>query len=163
MRLIEILFKRIDFQNTNNRCYYYQIIKLKNLIKNSEFIYTQKSKNLETIFDFENFFKTLSDVYHISIMRSLMNQLINKIYFKGKILDIGGGRKSNYINILKFDDYTSININPKIEPDILIKVNQKFPLKENHYDQCLLFNVLEHIYDWEFLFNQIKKILKKKW
>ena len=94
-------------------------------------------------------------------MRSLMNQLIKKIYFKGKVLDIGGGRKSNYIDFLKYDEYTSININPNINPDILIKVNEKFPIKEKQYDQCLLFNVLEHIYDWEFLFGEIKKVLKK--
>jgi len=131
------------------------------LIVNSKILKNQKQNNITTLFDFENLFQTLRDVYHISIMRSLMNQLINKIYFKGKVLDIGGGRKSNYINFLKYDEYTSININPNIYPDILIKVNENFPIKNKLYDQCLLFNVLEHIYDWEFLFGEIKKVLKK--
>ncbi len=43
----------------------------------------------------------------------------------------------------------------------MIGVNEPFPVKKNYFDQCLLLNVLEHIYDWNFLFNEIKKILKK--
>ena len=91
-----------------------------------------------------------------------MNQLLKKIYFKGNLIDIGGGKKSNYINFLKCENYLSINIDKKIAPDILIEVNEPFPTKNNYFDQCLLFNVLEHIYDWDFLFNEIKKILKKQ-
>lgn len=118
------------------------------------------SENIN-IFEFTNFFQTFKDVHNLSIMRSLMNQIIRKIKFKGKVIDIGGGKKSNYINLLKCDEYISLNIDKKIEPDILINVNQKFPLNNNLFDQCLLFNVLEHIYDWNFLFEEIVKVLKK--
>ena len=114
------------------------------------------------IFNFVSFFKTLKDVKNISIQRSLMNQLLETFFFKGYLIDIGGGKKSNYINFLKCENYLSINIDKKISPDILIEVNQPFPVKKNYFDQCLLFNVLEHIYDWDFLFNEIKKFLKKE-
>ena len=112
------------------------------------------------IFSFTNFTRTFKDVYKISIMRSLMNQLIEKLYFKGRIVDIGGGKNSNYSSILRCDNYTSINIDKKINPDILININEKFPLEEKQFDQCLLFNVLEHVYDWDFLFAEVKRILK---
>ena len=112
------------------------------------------------IFSFSKFSRTIKDVYKISIMRSLMNQLIEEISFKGSVLDVGGGKKSNYANILKCDKYTSININKDIEPDILINVDEKFPLKNKQFDQCLLFNVLEHVYNWDFLFSEITRILK---
>ena len=49
-------------------------------------------------------------------------------------------------------DYTSVNIDPKISPDFLIKVNERIPIADNSFETCLLFNVLEHIYDWDFIF-----------
>ena len=118
-----------------------------------------KVKNLN-IFDITQFKRTLYDVYSISIMRSIMNQLIEKFYLKGNVLDIGGGKNSNYRNILKCESYSSINIDSKIKPDFLIKVGEKFPIENDKFDQCLLFNVLEHVYDWDELFNEIKRVLK---
>ena len=126
---------------------------LKNKIKK---IKRYSKKNNVDIFSFTKFTRTLKDVYKISIMRSLMNQLIEKIYFKGRIVDIGGGKNSNYSCIIRCDNYTSINIDKKINPDILVDINEKFPLEDDQFDQCLLFNVLEHVYDWDFLFAEIK-------
>ena len=117
----------------------------------------KKLKNLS----FPKFIRTLKDVQNISITRSLMNQIIEKLDFSGKILDIGGGRNSSYISIFKDVEYISVNIDKKILPDILVKENQKFPLKDNYFDTCLLFNILEHIYDWEFIFSEIKRLLVK--
>nr|WP_225866248.1 methyltransferase domain-containing protein [Prochlorococcus marinus] len=130
---------------------------MKNKIKK---IKRSSKKNNVDIFSFTKFTRTLKDVYKISIMRSLMNQLIEKIYFKGRIVDIGGGKNSNYSCIIRCDNYTSINIDKKINPDILVDINEKFPLEDDQFDQCLLFNVLEHVYDWDFLFAEIKRVLK---
>ena len=91
-----------------------------------------------------------------------MNQLIEKIYFKGEVLDIGGGKDSNYKNLLHYDSYTSINIDKKINPDILLKVNERFPLGNKTFDTCILFNVLEHIFEWDFMFGEITRVLKNK-
>ena len=91
-----------------------------------------------------------------------MNQMLEKSRYAGNVLDIGGGEKSNYKSFLKCDKYISINIDKKIRPDYLVKVNQKFPLKGIYFDKCLLFNVLEHIFDWNFLFTEISKVLKNK-
>ena len=117
----------------------------------------KKLKNLS----FPKFIRTFKDVQHLSITRSLMNQIIEELEFSGKILDIGGGRKSSYINIFNDVEYISVNIDQNILPDVLVKENQKFPLEDNYFDECLLFNVLEHIYDWEFIFNEIKRLLVK--
>ena len=109
---------------------------------------------------FTEFRRTFSDAYKISIMRSLMNQLLEKIYFKGEVLDIGGGKNSNYKNLLNCENIPQSTLIKKIDPHILLKVNEKFPLNEKTFDTCLLFNVLEHIYDWEFIFNEITRILR---
>ena len=108
---------------------------------------------------FSSFLRTLKDVRKVSIMRTLMNQLIEDIRFKGKLLDIGGGENCNYRDTLKNINYTSVNIDQKISPDFLIKVNEKIPIIDNSFDTCLMFNVLEHIYDWNFIFDEIKRLL----
>ena len=120
------------------------------------------SKNQLKELKFSSFFRTIKDVKNISIMRTLMNQLIENIKFKGKLLDIGGGENCNYRKTLKNTDYTSVNIDPAISPDFLIKVNERIPIADNSFETCLMFNVLEHIYDWNFIFCEVKRLLIRK-
>lgn len=110
--------------------------------------------------NFSCFLRTIKDTTNVSIMRTLMNQLIEKKNFKGKLIDIGGGENCNYRKILNNTNYTSVNIDRNIYPDFLIKVNEKIPIKDNSFDTCLMFNVLEHIYDWNFIFGEVKRLLK---
>ena len=110
--------------------------------------------------NFSCFLRTIKDTTNVSIMRTLMNQLIEKKFFKGKLIDIGGGENCNYRKILNNTNYTSVNIDRNIYPDFLIKVNEKIPIKDNSFDTCLMFNVLEHIYDWNFIFGEVKRLLK---
>ena len=110
--------------------------------------------------NFSCFLRTIKDTTNVSIMRTLMNQLIEKKIFKGKLIDIGGGENCNYRKILNNTNYTSVNIDRNIYPDFLIKVNEKIPIKDNSFDTCLMFNVLEHIYDWNFIFGEVKRLLK---
>ena len=134
---------------------------MNNIDSNNKFIDIHHRNRID-ISTFSKFKRTFVDVYRISIMRSLMNQLIEKIYFKGKVLDIGGGSDSNYKNLLNFNSYTSINIDKKINPDILLKVNENFPIIDNSFDTCILFNVLEHVFEWDFMFSEITRVLKNK-
>ncbi len=115
----------------------------------------------ELIFlNFSSFLRTIKDTKNISIMRTLMNQIIENIKFKGKLLDIGGGENCNYRKIINYADYTSVNIDKNICPDFLVNINEKIPIKDKSFDLCLMFNVLEHIYDWNFIFGEVKRLLK---
>ena len=71
-------------------------------------------KDNHTTYNFTSFFRTLKDVNNISVARSLMNQLLEKIDFKDKVIDIGGGNKASYKDSIKFKDYTSVNIDKNI-------------------------------------------------
>ena len=53
-----------------------------------------------------------------------MNQLLEKIDFEGKVIDIGGGNKQVIKIQLNFKDYTSVNIDKNIDPDYLINVGR---------------------------------------
>ena len=89
-----------------------------------------KYKNEFINLKFSSFLRTIKDVKDISIMRTLMNQIIENIQFEGKLLDIGGGENCNYRHILRFTNYTSVNIERNISPDYLIKVNQEADLNK---------------------------------
>ena len=120
-------------------------------------------KNNNLRYNFTCLFRTLKDVKDISIARSLMNQLIEEIDFKGKVIDIGGGNKANYKDSLNFKDYTSVNIDKNIDPDYLINVGDKIPLPDLRFESCILFNILEHVFDWDHLLNECNRVFKKQW
>ena len=112
--------------------------------------------------DFSRFLDVVKGVKTATITRTLMNQIIEYIKINGDVIDIGGGELSSYRKFLKKCNYKSINIDKKIKPDFLIKPNEVFPILSNTFDICLMFNLLEHIYDWDKIFIETDRVLKNK-
>lgn len=110
--------------------------------------------------NFSCFIDVLKDVGTGTITRILMNQIIEYIQVKGDVLDIGGGERASYRKYLKNCNYKSLNIDEKIKPDFLIKPNEKFPISSNTFDICLMFNLLEHVYNWDNIFLEADRVLK---
>lgn len=112
--------------------------------------------------DFSRYLDVFKGVKRSTITRTLMNQLIEHISINGDldVIDIGGGELSSYRKYLKNCNYKSINIDKKIKPDFLIKPNQIFPVLSNSFDICLMFNLLEHVYDWDKIFFESDRVLK---
>ena len=111
-------------------------------------------------YNFTSLFRTLKDVGNISIARSLMNQLLEKIDIEGRVIDIGGGNKASYKDSINSKDYTSVNIDKNIDPDYLINVGDDIPLSDLQFESCLLFNILEHVLDWEHVLSECYRVLK---
>ena len=112
--------------------------------------------------DFSSFLDVFKGVKKATITRTLMNQIIEYIKINGDVIDIGGGELSSYRKYLKRCNYKSINIDKKIQPDFLIKPNEIFPILSNTFDICLMFNLLEHIYDWDKIFHEADRVLKNE-
>ena len=110
--------------------------------------------------DFSSYFDVYKGVKKGTITRTLMNQIVKNIKINGDVLDIGGGESSSYRKYLNDCNYKSINIDKKIKPDFLIKPNEIFPILSNTFDVCLMFNLLEHIYDWDKIFFEADRVLK---
>ncbi len=110
--------------------------------------------------DFSSFWDVFQAVKRATITRTLMNQIIEHIQINGNVIDIGGGELSSYRKYLKKCNYKSINIDKKIKPDFLIKPNEIFPISSNTFDICLMFNLLEHVYDWDKIFFEADRVLK---
>lgn len=103
---------------------------------------------------------------NLTITRSLMYEQIDRIPFKGKVLDFGGGEKADYANKIKkritSGVYQSINISKSIKPTYLIKPSGKIPLDPETIDIIFSANTLEHIYDLEKTLKDFYRVLKKK-
>ncbi len=135
------------------------MLNLKNI--NSSNSGSELIKDNKSRYNFTSFFRTIKDVKNISVARSLMNQLIEEIDFRGKVIDIGGGNKASYKDSINSKDYTSVNIDKNIDPDYLINVGDKIPLPDLQFDSCILFNILEHIFDWDHILSECYRVLKK--
>ena len=110
--------------------------------------------------DFSSFINVFKGVGKGTITRILMNQIIQHLKINGDVIDIGGGRFTSYRKYLERCNYKSINIDKKINPDFIIKPNEKFPISSNTFDICLMFNLLEHIYNWDDIFLEAERVLK---
>lgn len=84
-----------------------------------------------------------------SILRSLQYEKLSEIELKGKILDFGGGDKSQYSSILKGVNVYSINIDPLMDATWLIRPDDNFPNCGIKFETILSLNTLEHIFNPE--------------
>lgn len=119
------------------------------------------------IFNISSFFSNLPFKHfffngsNLSIARLLENCIIHSSNFSGKVIDIGGGSLSSYRNKLaSLTSYESINIDISLSPTFLIKATDtSYPAPSSAYNHCLLFNVLEHVYDWSTLLSESRRLL----
>ena len=96
-----------------------------------------------------------------STLRMLEYEALEKMELKGTLLDVGGGENSRYRKNLPSEiEYSSVNIDPDINPTWLVEPGKKLPIKSNTFDMCMSMNTLEHVYDPKFLVGEIFRILK---
>ena len=89
-----------------------------------------------------------------SLLRTLMNLSLTEYYLRGKVLDVGGGSSPSYFKFIKN------NTGAKIEGIDLKYTNHsdrpidfesdELPYGDNAFNQVLMFNILEHIYNYNF-------------
>jgi len=102
-----------------------------------------------------------------SILRCLEYERLSKLGLTGRVLDFGGGNKSNYSDeIMNWGDpdqgyvYESANIDQKIDPTYLLYQDGKVPVEADRYDAVISLNTFEHVYDLPGAFAEIRRILK---
>ncbi len=114
-------------------------------------------------------FKFLRHAYNLlkkgkSPVRIFHNFFLNNISLEGKILDLGSGSHSsyfNYINISKEEIYfADKNIKKDMKNFIEVDLEKELNIESNKFDSIILFNVLEHIKNYNNLLKEINRILK---
>ncbi len=86
---------------------------------------------------------------------------IANLELSGKVLDVGGSRKSGYhelfsgthtIEVVNLDDMSGL--------DLKFDLEKPFPLSDGTYDSVLAFNVLEHIFNYREFLKECFRVLR---
>lgn len=98
-----------------------------------------------------------------SLLRTLMNLELKNYKLEGRVLDIGGGKDPSYFNFLQKSGKVEV-INAELEKGegrVAIDLEKdNLPFIDSSIDRALMFNILEHIYNYNFLTSQVYRVLK---
>jgi len=97
----------------------------------------------------------------MTILRKTEHAALASIVLTGKVLDLGGDKRSKYISCIKGNfSVTTANMDAKTSPDILCDLEKPLSVADASYDAVLLINVLEHIFEYRQLLNESARVLK---
>jgi SAM-dependent methyltransferase len=102
----------------------------------------------------------------ISFRRYYLDKELEKILplFNGQVLDIGGkkdNRRGNFIPPYKqVEKWIFLNNDKSTNPDIVADL-PIIPLEDNSIDVIICTEVIEYIYDYKKLLNEMNRVLKK--
>lgn len=96
-----------------------------------------------------------------TLLRTLMNLELRKYSLEGKVLDVGGGEKPSYFNFLKTGGSEIVNIDFKSDRGLNLDLEKDaLPFRDGEIDKVLMFNILEHIYNYNHLISESYRVLK---
>ncbi len=85
-------------------------------------------------------------------------------YAQGKVLDIGYNNQPNpFIQNADGLDMTVEAKPPHYQNFYLLPESLIYPMEDNSYDTVLAWEVIEHVLNLEIFFQEIGRVLKKKW
>lgn len=105
---------------------------------------------------------------HQSILRCLEYERMERLSLIGRVLDFGGGQKSNYSSRLSEWGtsvgyrYESANIDASTAPTHLIHESGAIPVPDDYYDAVISLNTFEHIYSTSVVLAEIGRVLKPR-
>jgi SAM-dependent methyltransferase len=97
-----------------------------------------------------------------SPMRILHNYFLKDLKIIGSTLDLGSGKNASYLKFLQTENSSIITADLFNDSEIKINLEDNLNLENNKYDSVILFNTLEHIYNYKNLISEIYRILKIK-
>ena len=101
-----------------------------------------------------------------SLLRTLMNAEAANFSLSGKVLDIGGGQGPSYLEFFKkgeYFQYESLDISHEAGHIGRRRIDiekEKLPYGDAVADSVLMFNILEHIYNYRHVVAEARRALK---
>lgn len=98
-----------------------------------------------------------------TLARAMMNLEMSQYELKGKVLDLGGGKNSEYTYCFQRNkdlELVNIDCDAKDENARIDFEKDRLPFDDGELDQIVVLNLLEHIYNYKFLISEVKKALK---
>jgi SAM-dependent methyltransferase len=96
-----------------------------------------------------------------SLLRLEEHRALSQMVLSGRVLDLGGDKKSNYLQFFqgRFET-TTLNMSEDARPDIMHDLEKLLPIEDASYDHTLLINVLEHIFNYRALLGEAKRVTR---
>lgn len=96
-----------------------------------------------------------------SVLRAYLNLRLREEAISGKVIDIGGGKNADYLSFMERAPGASLQT-------FDIKAGQKsvdfetdsLPADDGVYDTVLFLNVMEHIFNYQHIANEVVRIVK---
>ncbi len=96
-----------------------------------------------------------------SLLRTLEYEAIAGLRLRGLTLDVGGGNKNTYHNLLHIEGrIETINIDPSVAPTHVLDLNEPLPLSDGTYDNVISLNTFEHILDDRMAISESLRVLR---
>lgn len=96
-----------------------------------------------------------------SVTRSYLDVRLKREILTGLTIDIGGGKKSNYISYMKrADNVVFKNLDIKAGAHIDFE-KDNLPHHDSSFDTVLFLNVMEHIFNYQHIANEVVRITKQ--
>ncbi len=86
-----------------------------------------------------------------------LNQVVSGLPAEAKILDVGAGH-GDFADIFSGRNYSSLDIVPYPEVDLVADLGEINPFKDGAFDAVVLMNVLEHVYESRGLLKSVSRI-----
>jgi SAM-dependent methyltransferase len=96
-----------------------------------------------------------------SLLRTLEYERVASLKLSGRSLDVGGGARANYRDLLAVDGVLdSVNIDPGMRPSVLADLRSPLPLRSASYDNVISLNTLEHVADDRLVVEEVLRVLR---
>lgn len=95
-----------------------------------------------------------------STTRAFLNLALSMQVLKGKTIDIGGGKDINYLSFIKKDEVFELRNFDIKTGDTVDFETEKLPLVDGTYDTVLFLNVMEHIFNYQHIANEVVRIVR---
>lgn len=101
------------------------------------------------------------NIRNLSVIREEEYKALENLALDGLILDVGGGKKSEYHDLIKGEhSFYSINLYESAEPDRIVDIEHEFPMEDAVYDHAICMNVLEHVFEFENVIKETCRVVK---
>lgn len=134
-----------------------------------EVVATNFLKGLELENGLMNFFTYWKETWRgKDVYRVLMNEACQRIKLQGQVLDLGSGsNKASYHRFFQKDasaqiDFLDLHPVSHTEKEMTFDFEKdSLPYETASVDQILIFNLLEHLYNYNHLLQEAVRVLKK--
>lgn len=107
-------------------------------------------------------FENIKYYFLTTYRRKALDKALNEYqyFFKGNVLDVGGGKKDGKFNLPERCKVTILDIDPRSKADVVGSV-ESLPFNNGTFDSVKATELFEHVFNVEKAFSECLRVLKR--